>query len=275
MTHYQFTTNDFVYYPAAAEYGKVLKADYGSEQVCVEILTGPRTNQHLDVDSDELIAITYDYMVKYVLENKNNRVILDAGVRDTPADLPQISSAPHAILSSPSDDTYGPAHRQSLHELTDLTAKLAKAKDALRRLDASGGLGLDKHQLIADTLAALDQELPTDIAYSDTAVMHVRELIEDRVLKTLQSAFRADSGAMRALVVNRVPVTQELADHPNIIVDAMPLAGAVRYEVGLLGVVNGFLHALGCRRRVAYNFDKSPQPVFLGFVLVDDPGTSA
>lgn len=64
------------------------------------------------------------------------------------------------------------------------------------------------------------------------------------VSEVLTAAFARDPAAIHALIVNRVPCNQSLADDPHVVVDAnRVLPGA--YTVGAMGLVNAVLPALG------------------------------
>jgi hypothetical protein len=92
----------------------------------------------------------------------------------------------------------------------------------------------------------------------------------------LQRAFKADPNAMHALTVNRVPCNQALADDPDVIVDNPPVLGRTHFSVGMIGVLNGILHAVDLPR-VAYKLDDEVDAEgryrFLGFC--DVPGDVA
>ena len=61
-------------------------------------------------------------------------------------------------------------------------------------------------------------------------------------LEVLQAAFEADPNAMQSLMVNRVPCNQALVDDPYVICGK---AGDNGYQVGILGLLNGILVAIG------------------------------
>jgi hypothetical protein len=92
----------------------------------------------------------------------------------------------------------------------------------------------------------------------------------------LQRAFESDPNAMHALTVNRVPCNQRLADDPDVIVDNPPVLGRTHFSVGMIGVLNGILHAVDLPR-VAYKLDDEVDAEgrhrFLGFC--DVPGDVA
>lgn len=72
----------------------------------------------------------------------------------------------------------------------------------------------------------------------------------------LNAAFAADPNAIHALLLNRVPCNQSLADDPYILVDAAQTLPAGFFQVGALGLVNGVLAANGLPL-VAVQFSES------------------
>lgn len=72
--------------------------------------------------------------------------------------------------------------------------------------------------------------------------MNKNEQLE-AILSCLNQAYKDDEAAMHALVANRIPCNQQLADHPTIQVsDNKVCAG---FNVGCLGIINGVLAAAG------------------------------
>ena len=61
--------------------------------------------------------------------------------------------------------------------------------------------------------------------------------------EVLQAAFDIDPNAMHALVCNRVPCNQALADDPHEIVHESLVLNGHNFQVGMLGVLNGVLAA--------------------------------
>lgn len=61
----------------------------------------------------------------------------------------------------------------------------------------------------------------------------------------LTAAFHNDPNALHALIVNRVPCNQALADDPYVVVDSAPPLGDGHFQVGALGLVNAVLAANG------------------------------
>ena len=64
-------------------------------------------------------------------------------------------------------------------------------------------------------------------------------------VEVLQRAFEADPNAIHALVVNRVPCNQALADDLDVVVEEARVLPPGHWQVGLLGLVNGILTAHG------------------------------
>lgn len=78
--------------------------------------------------------------------------------------------------------------------------------------------------------------------------------MSDKILEVLNSAVKADKNAIHALLCNRVPCNEQLADHPTIVVLESPGG----FQVGLLGIING----ISDKRIVAKWSDDNE---FLGF----------
>lgn len=57
----------------------------------------------------------------------------------------------------------------------------------------------------------------------------------------LNEAFQRDPAAIHALVVNRVPCNDALANAPHIPVDRVSVPGTDIFEVGFLGMLNAVL----------------------------------
>jgi len=95
--------------------------------------------------------------------------------------------------------------------------------------------------------------------------------IEDAFLEVMQSAFRADPAAMRAIAVNRVPCNQSLAEHPLVVVGEVPIEKHGLFELSPIGLMQGIMDAIGCERRIAFVYEKSKEPErkMLGFALID------
>ena len=97
-----------------------------------------------------------------------------------------------------------------------------------------------------------------------------KEIQMDNILGCLNSAYKADPGAMHALLCNIAPANQNLVDHPHVVVE-MRLKGLT--TVGMLGVINGVLTSMGFTR-IATKFsdtkDENGQYEFLGFVRYEE-----
>lgn len=65
--------------------------------------------------------------------------------------------------------------------------------------------------------------------------------IKEKILECLNSAFQADPSGMHSLIINRLPTTQEMIDHPSVMVwmDVFE-----KPYLGLIGVLNGICHSL-------------------------------
>lgn len=91
-----------------------------------------------------------------------------------------------------------------------------------------------------------------------------KQEIHKLVLDMLNDAASRDPAAIHALLVNRVPCNEALADHPHIQVDAgktIPNSS----HVGTLGVINGILSLLNCDKIQAEWRVVGGQHVFKGF----------
>lgn len=64
-----------------------------------------------------------------------------------------------------------------------------------------------------------------------------------KTANALQAAFESDPNAMHALIVNRVPCNQLLADDPFVVVEQSPILPDGNWQVGALGLVNAVLAA--------------------------------
>jgi len=64
-------------------------------------------------------------------------------------------------------------------------------------------------------------------------------------IDALNAAFRADPNAIHALMCNRVPCNQFLADDKFVQVDESPVLPDGHFQVGALGLVNAVLAANG------------------------------
>lgn len=83
-------------------------------------------------------------------------------------------------------------------------------------------------------------------------------------LQVLNEAYAADPAAIHALICNRVPCNQALADHPTIQVEVNRVAAGESYAVGMLGVINGLVEAT-TGERVAVMWSDDDKGRCLGF----------
>ena len=72
----------------------------------------------------------------------------------------------------------------------------------------------------------------------------------------LNRAFAADPDAVHAMVCNRVPCNNALADDPTVVVSAGLVAGSGP-TVGMMGLLNGLLGEIGIPL-VVTKFDEEP-----------------
>lgn len=99
-----------------------------------------------------------------------------------------------------------------------------------------------------------------------------RKAVFGAALAILNEAYAADPAAMHALVVNRVPCNQKLADHPSVQVGTNNMVNKhvtrPAYVVGMMGVLNGVIEPL-TGKRIALQFSdrgtKTGVAVMLGF----------
>ena len=86
--------------------------------------------------------------------------------------------------------------------------------------------------------------------------MNNKEEIFNSILELLNTAYEADPAAIHALICNRVPCNEKLADHKNIIVEVNKAVGkGESYNVGMLGVLVGIIDAL-TNRKICAKFDE-------------------
>ena len=98
----------------------------------------------------------------------------------------------------------------------------------------------------------------------------IKRLQVEVMVKALNGAVAANKGAMHALLINRVPVGQEMIDDPFMVVDEIPATGGV--TLGMLGVINGLLNSLGMPRLTAiweHTVDQGNN--FVGFGIYKPP----
>lgn len=93
----------------------------------------------------------------------------------------------------------------------------------------------------------------------------------------LNSAFRADPRALYALHCNRIPCTDALAEHPNVVVEKIQVLpentpGYPEFHVGMIGVIVGMFQAMGFPCTIASMWsepDEDGHRLFTGFSIVD------
>ena len=100
------------------------------------------------------------------------------------------------------------------------------------------------------------------------------EEIHEKALEYMRTVYDADPAATHALVVNRVPTNQAMIDHPFARCDETPLPGGqLRPNLGMLGVINGLLAAIGLAedQLIATQWDGEIEPNFVGFMAYIPP----
>jgi hypothetical protein len=86
-------------------------------------------------------------------------------------------------------------------------------------------------------------------------------------LKALNSAYDDDPSALHALICNRVPCNEKLANHPTVQVSVNELTNTPNptYVVGMLGIINGILDAALGKRIAAIIDDRGKVTGFCEF----------
>lgn len=84
-------------------------------------------------------------------------------------------------------------------------------------------------------------------------------------LRVLNEAYAADPAAMHAMVNLRVPCNDALADHPTIQVGANQFSDALRFDVGIVGILNGIFEA-ATGERLAVSISDDGEGIVVGFV---------
>lgn len=80
----------------------------------------------------------------------------------------------------------------------------------------------------------------------------------------MKSAYEADPAAIHALICNRVPCNNLLADHPTIVVDINKITEPESYSVGLMGIINGICEEVA-GGRIAAQFSEIYPYRLIGF----------
>lgn len=132
------------------------------------------------------------------------------------------------------------------------------------RVDSCGvGVEVGEREALVARLNAAESALAIERGKSSAAadlVAEVRRLCVDSpsraalsvlALGVFERAWKAAPDVMHALVCNRVPCGDALADDPTIICDPIPVLAlstvSKDYSIGVLGLVNGVLGALGLK----------------------------
>lgn len=93
--------------------------------------------------------------------------------------------------------------------------------------------------------------------------MNNKDLL-NKIISVLKSAYEADPAAIHALICNRVPCNNLLADHPTIVVDINRITEPESYSVGLMGIINGICEEVAGGRIAAQFSDENPHKL-IGF----------
>jgi hypothetical protein len=106
----------------------------------------------------------------------------------------------------------------------------------------------------------------------------------EAVVATLNEAFRLDPAALHAMICNRVPCNQALAEHPTIVVGDCYYGDerVQHFNLGFVGLLNGILGDMGIEDRIGWKVSDPPAggskvggtfiPSFLGFCIIDKNG---
>lgn len=93
-----------------------------------------------------------------------------------------------------------------------------------------------------------------------------------KVVDALNAAFAADPGAMRSLMINRVPCNMGLCNDPYVICEEDRNLAGDHFSVGALGVINGVLAAAGLPLVAAkWDMREDGPNVFAGFMAYIQP----
>ncbi len=95
-----------------------------------------------------------------------------------------------------------------------------------------------------------------------------------KVVDYLNRLYGADPGAIQALMCHYIPANSSLVDDPECVVINPPVLPDGCFQVGMLGLLNGLLHALGLPY-VNIDFDGVPgvggSQKIVGFRLGAEP----
>jgi hypothetical protein len=84
-------------------------------------------------------------------------------------------------------------------------------------------------------------------------------------LRVLNEAHSSDPAAMHSMVNQRVPCNELLADHPTIQVGTNRLGDTDKFDVGMVGIINGILEA-ATGKRLAVAISDDGEGCVVGFV---------
>lgn len=93
----------------------------------------------------------------------------------------------------------------------------------------------------------------------------------EKVVDSLNQAYKDDPDAIYALLCMRVPCNQKLVDHPDVVVGKNNITGG--WTVSPLGAINGVLTAAGMKRiAMKWSDIKKADGTydFLGFCIAGD-----
>ncbi len=94
----------------------------------------------------------------------------------------------------------------------------------------------------------------------------------EKVVAALNAAFAADPGAMRAMMINRVPCNMALANDPYVVCEEDRNLAGDHFSVGTLGVINGVLAAAGMPLVAAkWDMREDGPNIFAGFIAYIPP----
>lgn len=97
-----------------------------------------------------------------------------------------------------------------------------------------------------------------------------------KVVAYLNSIYKADPGAVSALIFNHVPCNEKLSDHPHAVCAEPSMIGHLGefFEIRTLGMINGLLTSLGIPKIAAATdwVDQAKDKIRLtGFCLYKSP----
>ena len=110
------------------------------------------------------------------------------------------------------------------------------------------------NRFVRAVVGAVKSSTVNNTTMNNTNQQQTNESKLNDVVTLLNSAFAADPAAINALMSNRVPCNDALADHPTVLVEKQPVAGD-HYAVGALGLINAVVETL-IGHRVATSWTK-------------------